>query len=69
MNVHYLQNTVFSFEGSDGQNHSLSDSHHPRFPILLLGGRRGDSPLKYVNDNANDNRMTQYRNFRLLKTL
>ena len=34
MNVHYLQNIAFNFEGSNGQNHSLSDSHYPRFPIL-----------------------------------
>ena len=28
INVHYLQNIVFSFqEDSNGQNHSLSDSH------------------------------------------
>ena len=30
MNVRYLQNVAASFEkGSNGQNHSLSDSHHP----------------------------------------
>ena len=32
--VQYLQNVAFSLEkGSNGQNHSLSDSHHP---ILLV---------------------------------
>ena len=30
INVQFLQNVVSSFEkGSRGQNHSLSDSHHP----------------------------------------
>ena len=30
-NVQYLQNVVFVFEkGLSGQNHSLSDSHHPK---------------------------------------
>ena len=38
LNAHYFQNVVFSFEkGSNGQNNLLSDSHHPRFPILPLG--------------------------------
>ena len=39
INIHYLQNIVSSFqEDSNGQNHYLSDSHHPRFLTLLLGG-------------------------------
>ena len=78
MNVNYLQNIVFSFGGSNGQNHSLSDSHYPRFPILTLG--EGGFPLKKTGDGSNihtsktskfhvnDNPVTQYRNFRLLKT-
>ena len=44
--LQYLRNVVFSFEkGSHGQNHSLSDSHHPikksspqNFPLPPLGG-------------------------------
>ena len=62
INVHYLHDVVFSFgEGSNGQNHFLSHSHHPRFPILLLDGfsplkNTGDgsiyiSPKLHVNDN------------------
>ena len=46
IDVQYLQNLVFSFEnGSNVQNHSLSDSHHSikkfplaKFPISLLRG-------------------------------
>ena len=49
INVQYLQNVIFSFEkGSNGQNHSLSDSDHPKeecpkanfpspYPITLFG--------------------------------
>ena len=49
INVQYLQNVVFSFQkGSSGQNHSLSDSHHPieksppanfpsPYPLILFG--------------------------------
>ena len=41
IDVHYLQNVVFSIgKGSDGQNHTLSDSHcrnkktpHQNFPF------------------------------------
>ena len=41
INVQYLQNAAFSFgKGLSGQNHFLSDSHHPiekyppgKFPI------------------------------------
>ena len=30
IDIQYMQNVVFSFEkGSNGQNHSSSDSHHP----------------------------------------
>ena len=30
IDVQYIQNVVFSFQRcSNGQNHSLSDSHHP----------------------------------------
>ena len=33
INVQYLKNVVFSFEnGSNGQNHSTSDSYCPIFP-------------------------------------
>ena len=50
INVHYLQNFVSSFqEDSNGQNHSFSDPHHPRFPTLLLGGF---SPLKNTGDGS-----------------
>ena len=50
INVHYLQNIVSSFqEDSNGQNHSLSDSHQPRFPTLLLGGF---SPVKNTGDGS-----------------
>ena len=39
ISIHYLPNIVSSFqEDSNSQNHSLSDSHQPRFPTLLLGG-------------------------------
>ena len=45
IDVHYLQNIVSSFqEYSDGQNHSLSDSHYPRFPT------GGIAPLKNTGD-------------------
>ena len=50
INVHYLQNIVFSFqEDSNGQNYSLSNCHHPRFATLLLGGF---SPLKNTGDRS-----------------
>ena len=50
INIHYLQNIVSSFQvDSNGQNHSLSDSHQPRFPTLLL---RGFSPVKNTGDGS-----------------
>ena len=76
INVHYLHNDVFSFgEGSNGQNHFLSHSHHPRFPIPLLDGF---SPLKNTGDGSiyispkvrvNDNPEIQCTSIRILKTL
>ena len=43
MNVRYLQNIVFSFVGSNGQNHSFSDSHHDSqdSPSSYWGGGGG----------------------------
>ena len=50
INIHYLQNIFFSFqEDSNGQDHSLSDSHQPRFPTLLLGGF---SPVKNTGNGS-----------------
>ena len=52
INAHYLQNLVSRFqESSNGQDHSLSDSHHPRFPTLLQGRF---SPLKNTGDGGID---------------
>ena len=67
MNVHYLQNIVFSFGGSNGQNHSLSDSHHPRFPILTLG--EGGFPLKKTGDGSIYTYLQNFKIFMLMIVL
>ena len=49
INVQYLQNIAFSFEkGSSGQDHSFSDSHHPKgkSPIQIY-----HPPTLYSTDN------------------
>ena len=54
MNVRYLQNIVFSFVGSNGQNHSFSDSHHDSqdSPSSYWGGGGGGFPLKNTGDGS-----------------
>ena len=49
--VQYLQNVAFSFEkGSNGQNHSSSDSHHlmKKFPLAKFPIHPAVCTLQYL---------------------
>ena len=63
VNVHYLQNIFFSFEGS-----------MIKITPCQIRTTQDSPPWEYIHTsktskcNVNDNPVTQYRNFRLLKT-
>ena len=64
-NVQYLHNVISSFEkGSNGQNHSSSDSQHPlkqsiraKFPIIILAARIPSHHLRLFAETCRNIRL------------